>query len=119
MALRQHGIHSEVRVQKDGEEMLRYIDGIDAGEVPCPNLVLLDLNLPKISGHTILGRLRQSPVCGHVPIIIVSSSNALQDRDTAARLGATNYFCKPNAFDDFMRLGAVVKDLLTTLPPVS
>lgn len=119
MALSHYGLYSEVKVLKDGEEMVSYIEAIDAGGAPCPDLVLLDLNLPKITGHTILGRLRQSPVCGHVPIIIVSSSNALQDRDTAARLGATNYFCKPNNFDDFMRLGAVVKDLLTTLPLVS
>ena len=112
MAIHHYGLKPEFLVHNDGEEMLRYIDRIDAGEVPCPDIVLLDLNLPRVSGHTLLDRLRGSPVCGHVPVIIVSSSNAAQDRESASRLGATTYFCKPNNLDDFMQLGGVVRSLV-------
>lgn len=82
--------------------MLRFREEIDEGRAACPDVVLLDLNLPRVTGHTLLARLWQSCVCGHVPVIIVSCSNATQDRENAARLGATLYFCKPTHFDEFM-----------------
>ncbi|HYO83794.1 MAG TPA: response regulator [Bryobacteraceae bacterium] len=110
LALDHHDVNASLVVESDGEHMLQHIERIDRREVPCPDIVLLDLNLPRVNGHTILNRLRQSPVCGHVPIIIVSSSNAPGDRENASRLGATNYFCKPNNYDDFLRLGALISD---------
>ena len=112
MAMHHHGLQPELRVYNDGEQMLWFIDEIDEGQALCPDIVLLDLNLPRVTGHTLLARLRQSPVCGHVPVIIVSSSRATQDRENAARLGATLYFCKPNNLDEFMRLGDIIKTLV-------
>jgi hypothetical protein len=50
--------------------------------------------------------------------VIVSSSNAVQDRDTAARLGATSYFCKPNDYDEFMQLGKLVASLIASGGPL-
>ena len=119
MAMHHHGLQPELRVHKDGEEMLRFIEEIDEGRAVCPDIVLLDLNLPRVTGHTLLARLRQSRVCGHVTVIIVSSSSATQDRENAARLGATLYFCKPNQFDEFMQLGDIINRLVNTKGPAS
>ena len=108
-ALRGIGFDFKLTVQQDGELMLSHIDQIDRGEQACPDIVLLDLNLPKAGGHILLQRLRASDTCKGVPIIIVTSSDSAKDRDLAVRLGASAYFRKASDYDEFMRLGAVVK----------
>jgi chemotaxis family two-component system response regulator Rcp1 len=110
-ALKSERVDHKIVVQADGERMLRYIESIEAGDMPCPDLILLDLNLPKKNGHTLLARLRQSPVCGHIPVVIVTSSDSPNDRRAVAQLGATKYFRKPSDFDEFMRLGALIREL--------
>ena len=112
-ALQHHGITAELVIQQDGEAMLEYVERIDAGEAPCPDIILLDLNLPRKSGHTVLARLRESPSCGKIPVIVVTSSNAAIDRDLAAKFGASSYFRKPIDYDEFLLLGALVKHILT------
>lgn len=108
-ALKEGGFDFELTVQQDGECMLLHIDSIDNGERACPDIVLLDLNLPKASGHVLLQKMRSSPSCHEVPIIIVTSSDSAKDRELAERLGASGYFRKASDFDEFMRLGAVVR----------
>lgn len=111
-ALTHNSVDAEIVRYKDGEEMFQYIDDLDAGKIPCPDLVLLDLNLPRQSGHAILARLRKSKVCRHVPVIIVTSSKAESDREETSRLGASEYFVKPIDLDEFMKLGAIVVEVL-------
>ena len=111
-ALELHGVRAHLTVYRDGEQMYRFIDHIDVGKVPCPDLVLLDLNLPKRNGEALLTRMRQSPRCAQVPVIIVTSSDSPNDRETIARLGASSYFRKPSDFDEFMKLGSTVKNVL-------
>ena len=110
-ALAEHSVDAALVCHRDGEAMLRYIDDIDAGTAPCPDVILLDLNLPRHSGKAVLARTRQSPVCGDVPVVVVTSSRALEDQAEAARLGATRYFHKSIDYDEAMSLGAVVLDV--------
>jgi chemotaxis family two-component system response regulator Rcp1 len=111
-ALAYHNIDATLTCHRDGEEMLRYIDNIDAGMVPCPDVVLLDLNLPRHNGKAVLVRMRKSLVCGHVPVVVVTSSKAVEDQADAARLGATRYFFKSMDYDEAMSLGSVVLEVL-------
>lgn len=111
-ALSLDGLDVELTYHRDGEQVERYIDDIDAGKTPCPDVVLLDLNLPKRDGAALLARLRDSGTCRSIPVIIVTSSNSQRDRDITSRLGATRYFCKPADFDAFMRLGALVREVV-------
>jgi CheY-like chemotaxis protein len=78
-----------------------------------PHLFLLDLNLPKKTGGQILERVRQSPRCGQIPVVILTSSDSQRDKAQAANLNATGYFRKPSRLDDFMKLGPYIRDLLT------
>lgn len=103
------GIDFELTVQEDGELMLAHIDDIEQGRIRCPDIVLLDLNLPKRNGDVLLQRMRSSPSCKNVPVIVVTSSDSKRDRDLVAQLGASDYFRKANDYDEFMRLGAIVK----------
>ena len=113
-ALEKHGLRDvELVVVEDGQAALRYIERVDADDsVACPNLALLDLNLPRATGSRILTRIRQSRRCSGIPIIIVTSSDSPLDRDAASQLGATAYFQKPGDLAGFMRLGQVVRDAL-------
>lgn len=110
-ALEYHKVKADVVCHHDGEEMLRYVEQIDSRAVPCPDVVLLDLNLPRHSGKAILARMRKSPLCGEVPVVVVSSSRDLRDQADVARLGATKYFHKSIDFDESMSLGAVILEV--------
>ena len=110
-ALENERLQVELCVKKDGEEMLRCIEAIDAGKENCPDLVLLDLNLPKYSGALLLEKMRASSMCAEIPIVIVTSSDAPKDREAASQYRA-NYFRKPSDFDEFMRLGHMIRGLL-------
>ena len=112
-ALREHQIDCDLTVVSDGEEAMKFFhdtEGDPASRLPA--LVLLDLNLPKCSGHEILERIRRSIRFRAMPVVIVSSSQASSDLAQVKQLGATAYFHKPIHFDEFMKLGAVVKNLL-------
>ena len=110
-ALAYHNVDATLTCHRDGEVMIRYIDRMDQGEVPCPDVILLDLNLPRHDGQAVLARIRRSPVCGQVPVIIVTSSKASADYNEILRLGATSYFHKSIDYDESMRLGALVLDI--------
>src|SRR5258708_30901322 len=66
----------EISVQQDGEQMMQCIDLLDGGEMSCPDVILLDLNLPRVTGEEVLWRLAQSPVCRAVPTVVVTSSDS-------------------------------------------
>ncbi len=112
-ALERDGLEFELEVLDDGEKAVDFIDRIDQDPaIRRPNLLLLDLNLPKKSGGQVLERVRQSPACAHVPVVILTSSDSPMDKARAAQYKATEYFKKPSKWDEFMRLGPLVRDLL-------
>ena len=101
-------VNFRVDVVKDGQQALRYLQ--DSGS--CPALVLLDLNIPKVSGFEVLRELRAGSRCQRTPVIVVSSSRADEDRSTAEQLGANAYFQKPADLDSYTELGQVVERVL-------
>ena len=103
---------ADVTVLRDGEQMMRWIDMIESEYAPCPDIILLDLNLPRFRGEQVLERLRTTSRCGPVPVVIVSSSEAPTDRAMATRLGSARYFQKPQDYEAFMKLGDLVHDAL-------
>lgn len=112
-ALAQHGLQAPVRVLRDGALAQDFIAEIDARpEVPLPDLILLDLNLPKRSGLEVLALIRQSPRCAAVPVVIMTSSDSPLDRQETRRLNADRYFRKPSGYDAFMEMGRVVREVL-------
>jgi len=71
-ALEKHGLKSNLLVMEDGQAALKYLESIDAeDDVVCPDLFLLDMNLPRANGGQILARLRQSARCQETPIVVV------------------------------------------------
>ena len=112
-ALKEHHVEHELHVVKHGLQAERYIKRIgEASDAPCPDVLLLDLNLPHRDGHELLQLFRAHPLCAATPVIVVTSSDAEKDRKRAAELGATRYFRKPADIDEFIRLGAVVREVV-------
>ena len=111
-ALEEHRIEHQLHLVRDGAEALAYVARMgETGEVPCPDLVLLDLNLPKVEGWEVLSELRKHPDCAHTPVIVVTSSEMQKDRERLAELGVTRYFKKPSDFEAFLKLGGVVREV--------
>jgi two-component system, chemotaxis family, response regulator Rcp1 len=109
-ALREHHIEYEITLARDGMSAKRFIERVGrAPDVPVPDLLLLDLNLPKADGHELFSLFRQNPLCSKTPVIVVTSSNAPKDRERAAALGAAHYFRKPSDLAEFMELGSVIR----------
>jgi chemotaxis family two-component system response regulator Rcp1 len=111
-AFEAHQIEGEITILTDGEMAIRLIEGVDSHVLGCPDLVIIDLNLPKKPGREVLRRMRQSETCREVPVLILSSSDAHADRADAILLGASRYIRKPTRLDDFLGLGAIFKETL-------
>ena len=116
VALEAHSVAHTLLVVRDGAGVIQFLDQTDSDIAsPCPALVLLDMHLPKGSGAEILARVRRSPRCGDVPVIVMSSLASPEDFDEISRLGATRYFEKPLSLDGFLKLGALIKQVLPNL----
>jgi CheY-like chemotaxis protein len=112
-AFEQHGFAGELTVVEDGEAAIQLIQSLDLEALAeCPDLVIIDLSLPRKSGCEVLETMRRSERCGRVPAVILSSSDALQDKAAAARLGASRYIRKPSQLEDFLGLGAIFKEII-------
>src|SRR5258708_32698935 len=109
-AVEADGREFQLEVLDDGEKAVDFIDRIDQDPaIRRPNLLLLDLNLPKKSGGQVLERVRQSPACADVPVVVLTSSDSPMDKARAAQYKATEYFTKPSKWDEFMTLGPCVR----------
>ena len=89
----------DLEVARDGEEAAARLFG---PETNLPQLIILDLNLPRIDGHTILARLRKSDSStAHIPVVVVSSSQNPADIEQSYLLGANAYMSKAADLDEF------------------
>jgi chemotaxis family two-component system response regulator Rcp1 len=112
-ALKSHKIPHELHVVRDGDEALAIIEHMGEPDgIPCPDLMLLDLNLPKVDGAEVLGRFRKHPQCAETPVIVITSSDAHRDRERMAQFGIARYFRKPSDLSAFLKLGAVVAEVV-------
>lgn len=98
-ALKRNGIANPVVVLRDGAEALDFLLAPDA---PSPQLVLLDLKLPRIDGLEVLERLRHEPKTALLPIVILTSSNEQHDLQESYRRHANSYIRKPVDFQQFI-----------------
>jgi CheY-like chemotaxis protein len=109
-ALLEHAVDCELRVISDGEEVMTLIRDLDQNPgLPCPDLLLLDLHLPKRDGKEILRHLRASERCGQTPVVVLTSSDSPSDRSDAEHNAAIHYFRKPSALGEFMDLGIIIR----------
>lgn len=112
-ALVRAGLTFDLTVIKDGGDALAFAksDGQNR-ESRAPDLVVLDLNLPKIGGCQVLEALRQNADLSNLTVAVMTSSEASRDYEKCVELGVSRYITKPLELEDFLRIGEVVKQVL-------
>ena len=97
-ALKKSNIANEVQVARDGEEAINLLFGPYAIQ---PQVILLDLKLPKVDGLEVLRRIRESDTTRMLPVVILTSSDEERDLVRSYQLGVNSYIRKPVNFNDF------------------
>lgn len=107
-ALRKSSIRLRVQWAHDGAEACAYLSGEGAFEdrrfFPLPDIVVLDLKMPRLNGFDLLRWVRSQPEYMTLPLIVLSSSDYVADIENAYALGATSYFVKPMVLENFSAL---------------
>lgn len=109
-ALRENGVVCDLEVAADGSEAIQMLTSELAG-IGGLKLIILDLNLPRHDGIEILERLRDTGLT-HIPVVVLTSSDSLRDRQRAIQLGAARFLRKPSGLEQFLGLGAVFKEFV-------
>jgi CheY-like chemotaxis protein len=111
--LKKEGVAHEIISFPDAEQFLDYMNLVLRGREPVPGLVLLDINMPGMSGHEALRRMRAMKEFEKIPAVaIVSHSKAQQDIEEAMRSGATGYLTKPATSEEWRTFGDFIKERL-------
>jgi CheY-like chemotaxis protein len=100
----------ELQVAEDGHAAALILDQVGR-ELPCPDIFIVDLNLPKLDGTELLRRKRLNPLCADVPALVMTSSQSPKDLKTIASLGAS-YFHKPIEWSEYFKIVEVVTKLV-------
>ncbi|HQV47787.1 MAG: response regulator [Dokdonella sp.] len=120
-ALKEGRIRNRLNVVSDGEQALRFLrrEQEFAG-MPRPDLVLLDLNLPRLDGREVLAAIKKDPDLKQIPVVVLTSSRADEDLLKAYDSHANCYISKPVGFEDFMQVIRSIENFWLTivvLPP--
>ena len=92
----------------DGQEAVDYLSGkghfSDRAQYPFPDLLLLDLKMPRLTGFDVLSWLKSNPPAGKLPVVVLTSSDLPADIQRARELGATDYRVKPSGLEGMVKL---------------
>jgi chemotaxis family two-component system response regulator Rcp1 len=107
-ALRESGVPVELLVVRDGQEAVEYLlrQGPHATDASwrSPDLILLDLNLPRLTGREVLDRVRSTPHLRAVPVVVLTTSRRQEDVHQLYAAGANTYIEKPHDFARFIEV---------------
>ena len=96
-------LHNRLAVVTDGAAALAYLRREQPyADVPIPDLILLDLNLPRRDGREVLAEMKDDPALSYIPVIVLTTSSAKEDVLGSYRLHANAYVTKPMDFDNFI-----------------
>lgn len=124
-ALQENLILNDVREVEDGEELMDYLlhSGAyaDPASSPPPALILLDLNMPRKSGHEVLGEIKAHPLLRRIPVVVFSTSSDEQDVLHSYDLGVNSFITKPATFEAMVNVMKTLADYwidIVAIPPV-
>jgi CheY-like chemotaxis protein len=102
-----------LQIVRSGEEAIEYLKGegryANRNEFPLPDLVLLDLKMPGISGFDVLRWIRKQPTLGLLRVIVLTTSDDIRDVNLAYQLGANSFIIKPVDFEHFVQTSKALK----------
>ena len=113
LALREQNFNHILHVATDGEEAIAFIEKADLdSNVAGPDLLLLDMHLPRYSGEQILQRLRSTERYAQTPVVVMTASESPEDQAKADKHAALHYFRKPFSLTEFLELGRIVRSIV-------
>lgn len=114
LAMQMAGLQCELCVIDDGGEALAFVRGQGKyADRLVPDLVILDLNVPKSDGIEILKAIRDSLTLAHLPVVVTTSSSSPREMTQLQALRIARHFIKPPDLDEFMKIGPILKQVLT------
>jgi CheY-like chemotaxis protein len=120
------GITNPMQVVRNGEEAISYLIGtgkyLDRAEFPLPELILLDLKMPKLDGFEVLKWLRSQHQLARIRVVVLTCSDNIQDVNRAYALGANSFLVKPQNLNRYVELSKFINDywfVLSKSPKVS
>jgi CheY-like chemotaxis protein len=115
-ALSTSKIHNNLHHARDGEEAMQFLRREGAfADAPRPDLILLDLNLPKRDGREVLDDIKSDPLLLHVPVVILTTSQAEEDILKAYRLHANCFISKPVDLEQFIKVVSSIEQFWFTI----
>lgn len=110
-AFKQSKLNVRMNIVEDGDEALEYLNhrGKFKNEAT-PDIILLDLNLPRVDGHSVLTRIKNDPALKRIPVVILTSSMAPADISKSYDNHANAYIVKPVGLSQMMQTVAIIED---------
>lgn len=121
-ALDKGQIKNTMTVARDGQEALDLLFADSNGKRHIPGLILLDLNLPKVSGIEVLAKIKSDSVLRRIPVIVLTTSTREEDIVRTYDLGVNTFISKPVRFEDFLSVVTAIQEywiVIATLPPAN
>jgi two-component system, chemotaxis family, response regulator Rcp1 len=118
-ALNQTPLQIQITLARDGVEAMDYLRQSEAGLVNRPDMILLDLNLPRKNGREVLAEVKASPRLKQIPVLVMTSSKADEDITQAYSLNANCYITKPQNLQEYIDVVRSIEDFwfgTATLP---
>jgi two-component system response regulator len=115
-ALKEGRVWCSLQVVEDGEAALAFVrqQGVYTN-APRPDIILLDLNLPKIDGREVLSNIKADPDLKRIPVVILTTSQAEEDILKAYNLNANCYITKPVDFEQFLKVVRLIQEFWLTI----
>ncbi len=115
-AFADYKVANRLTVVSDGESAMAYLrkEGAHAG-APTPDLILLDLNLPRMDGREVLAELKEDPDLRRVPVVVLTTSDAEEDIMRSYNLHANAYVTKPVDFERFIEVVRQIDDFFVSV----
>jgi CheY-like chemotaxis protein len=109
-------VRNRLNVVNDGEQAMAYLRNEDGyTDAPPPDIILLDLNLPRMSGMEVLAEVKADAALRTIPVVILTTSEAEEDILHSYRLHANAYVSKPVDFEQFIRVVRQIDDFFVTV----
>ncbi len=123
-ALKHSRVANDLHVTRDGQEALDFLfhHGDWDSDTPRPDLILLDVNLPRVNGMEVLQQIRSNPQLSTIPVIMLTASDREEDIVKSYRLGSNTYIQKPVEFEKFLHALEVLGEywiVIAKLPPAA
>jgi CheY-like chemotaxis protein len=112
-AFKRAEVPNPIHVVRDGEEAIEYLSGegrfSNRDEHPLPEIILLDLKMPRRDGFQVLQWIRSQPGLSEIAVIVLTSSEQVWEINTAYSIGANSFLVKPGDFEDYKSLASVLQ----------